>query len=985
MEITLTVHLPRRRPQPVDVVVGWSGRSTAAELCAALADHLDEPVAALTSRGREIRPDSLVGMPPLLHGAAIAVATTPNRASAGPPQASPEPGGLLDLVVVGGPDAGRSHPLVPPGLHLGRAAADGLDVADETLSRCHLFVGVGPSGVTVEDCDSTNGVAVDGIRVGAVTRVDTRSTVVVGSSTLRVRRAGGPGPPASLPGDGTVHVTPAAGPAVSSDDIDIGCPTAPPERHRARIPWLAALVPVPVAVALAFLLGPQLLLFAVLGPLTLLGGAIGDRWGSGRAHRRDLEEHAVAVARARCRLTEALSSERERLDRDHPDPATVLATAEQHRAGLWRGGGTASVRLGLGDVPTRVAWVDGSARTHPVAAHSPVVVDLRTMPCLGVVGPPSTTDGVLSNLVGQLCTAHPPHDLTVSVVSSASGWSWARRLPHAAPPPGQAAGQAPPPSGSASAAASQALRVVVIPGAGPDTTTLVRAALDAGMIVLTAASTRAGLPAGCDAVIAEGDGAYVLEGDTGRQVLVPDQVGPWWTDRLSRALAPLRCSDPVTDGPMPSHLALADALGGVEITDEWVAGRWRDHRSAGGGAPAPPRAVVGRATSGPFVIDLVSDGPHVLVGGTTGSGKSEFLRTLVTSLALSSPPGELSFVLVDFKGGAAFGPCAALPHVVGLVTDLDDHLVARALSSLRAELRRRERLFAEVGAGDLESYHRLRGPHGEPVPRLVVVVDELRALVEELPDFVSGLVRLAALGRSLGVHLVLATQRPSGAVSAEIQANVSLRIAFRMRDRSDSLDVLDDAAAAAISSGTPGRALARGGDGVLVSFHAATTSVPGRGSTTTIRVHRARTEREEVDGPGVIAQDETSRLVEAVRAAHRLTGGHAPPAPWLPPLPELVRPGPCGTGQPESHEATVAGLVDEPDLQRVTPLTWQAADGSWLLVGPAGTGRTTALRAVVLAAVAASGPEALARPRHRRARSPRRPGPPSAHRHSGTG
>ena len=153
-----------------------------------------------------------------------------------------------------------------PGLHLGRAVDDGLVVADESLSRCHLFVGVGPSGVSVEDCGSTNGVSVDGARVHGVTTVDARSTVVVGSTTLRVRRTVGPGPPVTLPGDGTVRITPGAGPPASADDIEVHSPAAPPERHRARIPWLAALVPVPVAVALAFLLGPQLLLFAVLGP-----------------------------------------------------------------------------------------------------------------------------------------------------------------------------------------------------------------------------------------------------------------------------------------------------------------------------------------------------------------------------------------------------------------------------------------------------------------------------------------------------------------------------------------------------------------------------------------------------------------------------------------------------------------------------------------------------------------------------------------------
>ena len=215
---------------------------------------------------------------------------------------------------------------------------------------------------------------------------------------------------------------------------------------------------------------------------------------------------------------------------------------------------------------------------------------------------------------------------------------------------------------------------------------------------------------------------------------------------------------------LPSQLTLADVLGVAEVTD----GGWPT--GGAGGPPAPaepvaePVAVVGHGQHGPHVIDLVRDGPHVLVGGTTGSGKSEFLRTLVTSLATSAPPEELTFVLVDFKGGAAFGACAALPHVVGLVTDLDDHLVtacpdvaARRAAPAGAALRRRWVPATSRPTGGQAD------PDGEPVPRLVVVVDELRALVDELPEFVTGLVRLAALGRSLGVHLVLATQRPAGA------------------------------------------------------------------------------------------------------------------------------------------------------------------------------------------------------------------------------
>ena len=332
----------------------------------------------------------------------------------------------------------------------------------------------------------------------------------------------------------------------------------------------------------------------------------------------------------------------------------------------------------------------------------------------------------------------------------------------------------------------------------------------------------------------------------------------------------------------------------------------------------PPAAVIGSGPHGIHSIDLSRDGPHVLVGGTTGSGKSEFLRTLVVSLAISTPPSDLTLVLVDFKGGAAFGPCADLPHVVGVVTDLDDHLVARALTSLRAELRRRERMLADAGTPDLEAYARSPRARQDPMPRLVVVVDELRTLVDEVPDFVSGLVRLAAQGRSLGIHLVLSTQRPSGAITAEVQANVSLRIAFRVRDRADSVAVVEDAGAADLSPATPGRAVARGPDGRLLTFQSA---ILGPGSPRepprfleVIRVGQGSDAAAPAPRPampprgcrmaGLEAAGErathatavlqhmrtraTGEIVATVIEAHRRTGAVAPRPPWLPALPRHV-------------------------------------------------------------------------------------------------
>ncbi len=175
------------------------------------------------------------------------------------------------------------------------------------------------------------------------------------------------------------------------------------------------------------------------------------------------------------------------------------------------------------------------------------------------------------------------------------------------------------------------------------------------------------------------------------------------------------------------------------------------------------RALLGVGYDGEFAVDLVRDGPHALIAGTTGSGKSELLQTLVATLAVVNRPDEMTFVLVDYKGGSAFAECADLPHTVGLVTDLDTRLVERALVSLGAELRRRETQLAQAGAKDIEDYLDKRARGGNvlpPLPRLLLVIDEFASMVRELPEFISGLVNIAQRGRSLGIHLVLATQRP---------------------------------------------------------------------------------------------------------------------------------------------------------------------------------------------------------------------------------
>lgn len=334
-------------------------------------------------------------------------------------------------------------------------------------------------------------------------------------------------------------------------------------------------------------------------------------------------------------------------------------------------------------------------------------------------------------------------------------------------------------------------------------------------------------------------------------------------------------------------------------------------------------------------LDLDADGPHLLVAGTTGAGKSELLTTLVLAAALSRPPDRLALLLVDFKGGTGLGPVAALPHVVGHVDDLDAGRARRTLVGLRAELRRRERVLAVHGATHLRDLD--PAVPGTP-PRLLVVVDELRALLDDVPDASAVLARIAAQGRALGVHLVLATQRPAGTVTAELRANVTARLCLRVADPADSRDVLEVPDAAALDPRSPGRALLRTGPGAPVPLQVARAR--RRTSARAVRLaapwhpHAAPSWRPGApDGP-----DDVAAWVGAARAA---AGDRRPDVTWWPELPPHV-----DVAEVPPGPGLALGLADLPEEQRRAPVRWEPADGPLLVLGGARSGRSTTLRTV---------------------------------------
>jgi S-DNA-T family DNA segregation ATPase FtsK/SpoIIIE len=402
------------------------------------------------------------------------------------------------------------------------------------------------------------------------------------------------------------------------------------------------------------------------------------------------------------------------------------------------------------------------------------------------------------------------------------------------------------------------------------------------------------------------------------------------------------------DAGLPGTLDLTELLGADALAADAVAAAW----TRGDGMVGVPLAM---AADGVVDIDLVEHGPHALVAGTTGAGKSELLRALVVGLAVRASPADVAFALVDYKGGSAFDACAGLPHVVGVVTDLDERLAERALRSLRAELRRREGALRAAGAVDIGAYRRARRVDAEPMPRLVVVIDEFAGLAADLPDFLTALVGVAQRGRSLGVHLVLATQRPAGVVNDDIRANTNLRIALRVQDAADSVDVIGTDVAARLGRDHPGRAVVRLGAGDLVPVQIARVSAPLDGvAGSGVEVVDMGLPSPPPRGRDAVTADAPTvldSLVAACRGAAERLHLPAPRRPWLDPLPAVI--------DLDSLPPGAVALADDPDSQGQHPVGWEPSGGHLLLYGAPGSGTTTALAALALAASARLGPASL--------------------------
>jgi S-DNA-T family DNA segregation ATPase FtsK/SpoIIIE len=854
-------------------------------------------------------------------------------------------------------------------------------------------VSVGPGGVSVTDLDSTNGTSVAGVpigRNGAPMRVG--DVLQVGGSRLQLVAADPARAACHADGEGRLQLNrpPRLRPPEVSTTVTL--PTEPTRRDKTRLPVIALVVPLIAGVALvAFTGNPSYLAFVLLSPLMVLGTFLTDWFGGRRSARAEQAAYDEALADARRAIAAAVTAEEAARHLAHPGASTLLQAATGPTPRLWErrrhDHDFLSLRVGLADLPGAVdVQVQGDQTVErPVANAVPVTVPLAEVGVVGFAGP---RRGVLSAArfsVAQLAAWHSPRHLGLVLLvaddladEGDDDWHWMRWLPHLRPVDGEDADlsvgldaeqvrarltelthlldvRAQQTGGSSHGRWEGRAFVVVLDGARqlrrlPGIVRLLAEGPALGVRAICLDEQAVALPVECGAtveVVGETDTALrvTVRDSAALDGVVMDGVSQPWAQRFARALAPLEDATPDDAvAELPSEVALVDLLP-FDATD---AGALETAWLVSPGSTSVPLGVGVEGQA--FTVDLRLDGPHALVAGTTGAGKSELLQALVAGLAVSNRPDELAFVLIDYKGGAAFKDCARLPHTVGTVTDLDGHLTERALSSLGAELRRRETVLRDGGCKDIDDYlaHRTSGDPG--LPRLVLVVDEFATLAEELPDFVGGLVGIAQRGRSLGVHLVLATQRPSGVVSADIRANTTLRIALRVTDAGESADVVDVKDAAAISRATPGRAVARIGAGAVTPFQSArvgrsaTVAEPGPRIRRAVWADAGAARPRPAAGP-TSGPTDLSRLVDAACAAAAALDITPVPSPWLPPLGAVL---PLATIPATSRAALVPyGLLDLPAEQRRAPLVLDLEHGGHLLVaGGPRSGRTTVLRTI---------------------------------------
>lgn len=323
---------------------------------------------------------------------------------------------------------------------------------------------------------------------------------------------------------------------------------------------------------------------------------------------------------------------------------------------------------------------------------------------------------------------------------------------------------------------------------------LYEAGKELGITTVMFAQRYEDLPSACSFVIERTkpfSGVYsVGEQEHIRQELVFDTIAPYQVEQMARRMTPMRVNEMEHSGDIPNTLTFFEMMKIDQLSDLNVLERWRKNRTY-----ESMRALIGQKVGGADCYLNIHEkyhGPHGLVAGTTGAGKSETLQTYILALAANFSPLDVGFFIIDFKGAGMANLFERLPHVMGQISNLSGNLIHRAMVSIKSENKRRQKLFSDFNVNHIDAYTKLvkKKEATVPMPHLLIVIDEFAELKREEPDFMRELISVAQVGRSLGVHLILATQKPGGTVDDNIRSNTKFKLCLRVASQQDSKEML---------------------------------------------------------------------------------------------------------------------------------------------------------------------------------------------------
>lgn len=657
-------------------------------------------------------------------------------------------------------------------------------------------------------------------------------------------------------------------------------------------------------------------------------------------------------------------------------------------------------------------------------SNVPVLLDIQKHRVIGIVGNPEIAADLCRSMAAQIALHHSPDEVKLSVIygqQDAEQWDWMRWLPHVWDeqrrtrfmfqdglyPPQQLEGllallQRRRWIGQGMPSAKKVLPnfVFIIPDVqAVEQEPILPLLLEEGERVNTSciilAPSRDRLPKECQVVIACSEKEAVIQATTNvssdksnnkekselNMVVQYDRLSLDEADYFARAMAPYQLKKAAAD-EIPNVLTLFK-LFDVQAVDQLdVVTRWKQNRYPNA-LPVP----IGVKGGGKPVLLNIHDkierkghGPHGLMAGTTGSGKSEVIQTLIASLAVHFHPHDLAFMLIDYKGGGMSNTFAKLPHVIATITNLEEEgLIERSKVSLKAELERRQKLFVAAGnVQHIDEYYATEWRDKEPLPHLVIVIDEFAQLKKDQPEFMNELVSIAAIGRTLGVHLLLATQKPGGVVDDKIWSNSRYRVCLRVQDEADSREMLKIPDAAYITN--PGRGFLQvGTNEVFETVQFAWSGAPYRPEEGERihddhlygvdlaggRIKLASTQELEMSGyiglteKAARSKKQLDVLIQWIAGEADKSGIRPLPGPWQPPLPEYLslEQVPLGAESNEGRLSPIVGLIDHVSAQSQLPLYIDIESGNWLIFGMPATGKTTFLQTLLYSLAASNTPK----------------------------